>query len=544
MNRENIENIRQNINFLSSLAKFNSERNDSILQFYENIIETGIISSKKLELNNLINYVQKKKKKRKNEIPIESLSKVFLYTFPTNIHYGWNLSFATTRYEIVKKEFYQKYRFKIKTLGIFEEALYSLIFSRSDSYSSLDSIYQFEDEEEYSSKTCIKEPDYVFYINWINCITIDLEAFIARFIASISQNYMMLSALVQDNPEKEPKEILHQIEEEVLEIINLVSIKATDINTENISILQKPLFYFEGENGKKTIIVPFPRILCSTIHLRLANLVSQDEKLEAIEEQRKGRVVEKFANTILNSIPNKNIVKNFTYFENEKQFESDILLVLANSIWTIEVKSHPIFKKIISKAESLVKNFSHKFNEGINQGIRTLDYLNNNPSILKQLNFKKNFLKSERGIIVVLDGYIPTLLTQNKPADKLMGTYDIYKNIPKDIRFYVISMFELNILSLQSDISNFEEFLLWRTGYKDTMPICCYDEKDYWAYYNDRYLENEDNKKLFDEMLSRQEKQEVMCNYISYRFNRKEHLGKEPLRKNNLTKKKLSENNL
>ena len=144
------------------------------------------------------------------------------------------------------------------------------------------------------------------------------------------------------------------------------------------------------------------------------------------------------------------------------------------------------------------------------------------------MNFNKKFSKAEKGIIVVLDGYLPSLLTQNKPNDELMGVYHIYENLPTNIRFYSISLSELHTISLQSDIDNFEEFLLWRTGYRETMPICCYDEKEYWAFYNDRYLENQENKDSFHDMVSRQKDQKVICQYISYRFNEKNHLNKEP----------------
>jgi len=52
------------------------------------------------------------------------------------------------------------------------------------------------------------------------------------------------------------------------------------------------------------------------------------------------------------------------------------------------------------------------------------------------------------------------------------------------------------------------------------MPILCFDEKDYWGFYFDRFKVEKKVVEAFERMKEHQ----VVCIYISYRFNAKEYL--------------------
>ena len=187
MEKHEIENIFHNVNLLSALAKFNSERNDVIIHFYESIIKSDLISKERIAVKDVVDFVDSQNETQRTEEAFSPLSELLIYTMPTNIHYGWNLSFSATRYGIVKNEFSQIYGFKIRTLGIFEEALRSLIFSKSSASKILNYVYEFENEEEYMNASCIKEPSHKFKSSWTSCITVDLEDFITSW--EISSNF-------------------------------------------------------------------------------------------------------------------------------------------------------------------------------------------------------------------------------------------------------------------------------------------------------------------------------------------------------------------
>jgi len=91
-----------------------------------------------------------------------------------------------------------------------------------------------------------------------------------------------------------------------------------------------------------------------------------------------------------------------------------------------------------------------------------------------------------------------------------------------DAPFYVINYFDLRTLIEQPEASKLEEFLLWRT--QRPMPILCFDEKDYWNYYFDRYCKLEDIRETFRAL---QQKEKVLM-YNGYRFNRKDYLARMP----------------
>ncbi len=114
-----------------------------------------------------------------------------------------------------------------------------------------------------------------------------------------------------------------------------------------------------------------------------------------------------------------------------------------------------------------------------------------------------------KGIIIVVDGVYPNLNIQ---------AYS--KQSVNDAPLYVIDYFDLRTLIDEPEICNLEEFLLWRT--QKPMPVLCFDEKDYWNYYFDRYCQLKDIRNAFR---IQQEKKTTLI-YTGYRFNRKDYLAR------------------
>jgi hypothetical protein len=345
-----------------------------------------------------------------------------------------------------------------------------------------------------------------------------LDAFIenqARFDAY----YRFITAIQWkiDSPEKLEK--LRLIEAE--KILMQLCIKPEYNNIRISHPFLKPLIKMCNENdSEEHYIVPFPYILGSTTQFRLENCIQNSREINKIEEKSKGKVVEFLTNDILALFPNKNIIKNYRYRIDKNIYESDAILLLNKSLWVVEVKSHPIFKKIPLQTNKILPTLINKTQEGLEQGKRTLDFLETQKKTLFNLGYTKSFKKSVRGIIVAMDGFVPTFLTLNEKIDELFGTNKIYEKIPQETRVYVATILDLYFLFSQPDMHCFEDFLIWRTNHIGRFPIVSFDETEYWAFYNDNYLKNRAWKENFLKCV----KNQIIINYISARFNIKNYL--------------------
>lgn len=321
------------------------------------------------------------------------------------------------------------------------------------------------------------------------------------------------------------EEEFEPIAEEGIKALDSLSITiGRDLNNQiNSHFLLKPLIkLFDEEDDETYYTVPFPSILGSTVQFRVENYIQNSKKLKKVEEKSKGNIVEFLANKIFASFPNKNIIKNFKYKLDKRSYESDIVLFLKDSIWVVEVKSHPIFRKIPLDISRIIPIFINKVREGLNQGLRTLDYLNNQKELLFNVGYGKELKNLIKGVIVVLDGFIPVLLSQNEGYDEILGTSTIYRKISNSTRIYVTTILDLYILSTQPDKEGFENFLLWRTNHLGSFPIVSYDEREYWAFFNDLYNKNKDVRDAFQKSVENK----LTIYYISARFNKKEYLEK------------------
>jgi hypothetical protein len=319
-----------------------------------------------------------------------------------------------------------------------------------------------------------------------------------------------------------------------LEGWNVLQFLTKDLNQKNqeFGFLLKPLIRYEKKaDGKTYYIAPFPRILGTTIQVRIENLIQGSVELSKADEETKGKLVERIGGEVLTRLPNRNIIRNFKYKIGEHQFETDILLLLEDSIWAVEIKSHPIFRRIPSEFEKLIPSFVAKAVEGVNQGRRTLDWISKNTDLMYSLNCRKNPNEMTKGVIVLLDGLLPTFFTQNEFVDcQIHGIDLLYEYIKEPVRTYLLTILELETLTMQYDSDNFESFLLWRTKYFGKMPIIAFDEKEYWAYFNNP--EHDEETKFLDERIEKGSL--VLVNYISSRFTSKDYLKR--INKSSVTK--------
>jgi len=512
--------IIENLLYLSSLAQFNTERRQLILRYYDFSIRNRILSEKLVSSEDIKNFCLSHEE--------NDLIENWLLTLPLDTSIAWNFEYTTQRYAHLENLFLREYGFHISPLTIMEVNLRNIIYSKANSERILDRAYKFKNKEEYGNLCFLSEPNKIFTKKWSSCVILSeneiLEGYI-HYLSNFDRFYMDISSIAWEVDSE--GELIQLRLNEALKILNWLSVdlQSLELNyNQKLYFLHKPLLKVEDEDSEVYYIVPFPFILGSTMNIRIENSIQLSEKLKKVDEKKKGDIVEILVNRIFPRFFNKNIIKKFRYKIYNTTYESDIILLLDKSLWVVEVKSHPIFRRIPSNVDRIVPVFVRKVKEGLIQGKRTLEFLSKNKDLLFHLT-DKNFENLVKGIIVVLDGFIPTLLTLNKEHDSIVGTDEIYRKIPNTVRVYVVTLLDLYILSMQPDKDSFEDFLLWRTDHLGNFPIISYGEKEYWSFYNDHYTKHEEIKNKFPKLVENG----IKIAYVSARFNKKDYLEKEKI---------------
>jgi hypothetical protein len=216
----------------------------------------------------------------------------------------------------------------------------------------------------------------------------------------------------------------------------------------------------------------------------------------------KGKTFEKMVQNIFKKTPSTLLMFNVRY-GNKNQFEADAIIGYKKSLWVIETTSHlPSTKSLNGDLFHIRTDLNKTLKKCMTQGKRALRNLKSIPLPKQYHNMPT------KGVIIVVDGVYPNLNVEPfvNPSD--------YENTS----IYLINWFDLRTLMEQAEMDSFEEFLLWRT--QKPMPVVCLDEKDYWAFYFDRYINLQDIRKSFKTLIEKDAK----LIYISYRFNRKDYL--------------------
>jgi len=455
----------------------------------------------------------------------KDLIEEWLLTLPLDVHVSWNLEYTTERYAHLDNLFLKEYGFHIGSLTVMEMVLMGIIYSKVDLEGILNEVYKFKNKEEYGNLCFLAEPNRIFPKKWSSCIILSENEILESYIQHQTNFDRFFKVISSINWRVDSEEELIQLRlKEAISILKWLSMDLQSLElkyNQKFYFFLKPLLKVQDEDSKVYYIVPFPFILGSTTNIRIENSIQLSEKLKKADEKKKGKIVEILVNKIFPQFSNKNIIKNFRYKIDEKTYESDIILLLDKSLWVVEVKSHPVFRKIPGNVDKVVPAFVSKVKEGLDQGKRTLDFLSKNKDLLFHLT-DKNFENLVKGVIVVLDGFIPTLLTLNRECDSIAGTDKIYQKIPNSVRVYVVTLLDLYILSMQSEKDSFEDFLLWRTDYLSNFPIISYDEEEYWSFYNDHYTKHEEIKNKFPKLIENG----IKIIYLSARFNKKDYLEK------------------
>ncbi|QKY18025.1 hypothetical protein [Halorubrum sp. CBA1229] len=500
----------ENLSFLSGANRYNTERRMLLRGYFDSILQSGAIFDEEVTHESIQNYWENEG--LSSDQP-ENVFNQFILMYPDDPDVQHYQLYLNVRYADISDEIRNKIGYSAIDLISMEAFIYNLITERANDLDIGSTFHTFEDKKEFVNSTEYEVPSEAFQNKWLACIEFSRSELISAFLSK-----------TEDQPFAQKFSISDRIDV-ANSMINFLSVRYDrDEKYSRYQFLSTPLFEVEGKEDR--ILVPFPSLLVSTTQMRIEELFQQHEEIRTVEDRRKGDIVEELTLEAFAEFDSRNLIQSFKYNDPHPR-ETDGLLFFEDSFWCIEIKSHPIFRKIPNDLQTAKTRFKEKTKEAIAQGENTLNFLREHDHNLPyNLAGMKSPRDKESGTIVVLDGLLPTLFSQNKRMDRIFDMSELYESVAEEDRVLLITLFDLFELANQTEeLDRFEDYLLWRTNYGYDMPVFSFNERDYWAMFFDNYDSDAHLREAIDEAAEN----DSLITYISSRFNDKPHLPDEGL---------------
>jgi hypothetical protein len=330
-----------------------------------------------------------------------------------------------------------------------------------------DSVYRFKSKAEYANPAFVAMPGSFQVEAWKNVSTFDIREVSRQLHSELGFHEMRY----------------------VVDVLTL--------EPEAISAKDPPNFILKPflKTGKNTLILLTPDYLVRALPI----IYETQFGIISRFREAKGRSFESLGKETMRALPFKTLALNRTY---GGKFEVDAILEFEKSNWFVEVTSHPpSIGALQGNPVAVQTDLDRSIRKCIGQGKRCFEHISSPSLAYFGSNGKKN------GIVVLVDGVYPQL----NPTTAI-------RLFDEKMPIYVINWFDLRVILEQPELPQFEKFVTWRTT--QPMPVICYDERDYWAYFFDRHLQTPEMKGAFGTA----QKKLLRGFYISARFNDKRYL--------------------
>jgi Holliday junction resolvase-like predicted endonuclease len=385
-----------------------------------------------------------------------------------NIPYQYIPEYVMGKFTPFAKDFEDKFNFDMSSLLKFSLGLMEYLNFKKHMIGFKNEVYKFNSKNEYADLGFVAVPPKTYIEKWKNIITISISE-LKRILAGLLSTY------------------------EIIKVLTILSIDLKNLN-ENLKSIEfslKPILKINED----TLILLTPNSIIRSLPLNYEKLFKSIKKYR----ESKGISFEMLTQTTLKMLPFRSLTFNVKYGNG---YEVDAILEFKRSIWFVEITSHPPSNKSLEgNLEWIKRDLKKSIMKCIKQGKRCFNYSNELPLFY--------FFKNEKikGIFIIVDGVYPQL--------NLNTAISFFK---EKMPIYIINWFDLRTLISQPELHQFEDFLLWRI--QQPMPVISFDEKDYWAFYFDRYTQDKKVRNYFKIM----QKKRINTLYISYRFNNKKYL--------------------
>jgi len=452
--------------------EYNSERTEILEEILKKFLITRDTNINiKKESEEIFNEIFFKRIDKSKNFDIEIKKGLFKQKsmLLSNIPTEYVLEYLIGKFSPFAKLFEKRYDLNFDSIWLFAFKLTEYLEFKKYFSEFKDEIYRFKSKDEYANPKFVSLPSKDYTQKWRNVVTFSID---------------------------EIKRIFPICGHDTDKCIEILSFSIKDINdTKEFNFHLKPFLKIDND----TLILLTPYYLIRALPTIYEFLFKRIKKYTT----NKGKSFERLVQNTIKQLHFRLLAYNIEYQDGDKTRETDAVIRFDNSVWFVEATSHPLSERALNGDWKAIEDDLKKtIKKCITQGENCLNNLDKEP--LK--TFSENI--KVRGIMVVLDGIYPQLN---------VNTLFTFHNKPYPV--YIINWFDLRLLLEQPEIDLFEKFLLWRTVNKP-MPVICFDEKDYWAFYFDRYLKDKKIRDGFEIM----QKNEDNLFYISYRFNNKDYL--------------------
>lgn len=512
---ENEELLIKNLAFLVAIYDFDSERQGAIKSFFISAFNNHSILDREIQFEDIVEF---SKKNYSVDVSPEQVKKNYDEALLNNTMNDALLPILDTyipqRYcrGRILEEFKKAHGFEPIVLAEVEKAVMVQMGKKQLGHAT----YQYKSNQDYLP-SAIRKPDVIDIDKVIQTHSVsqtDAEAMVIRGMTmemalGIAQSGIPYAEEMRQHLLGQTwlKQSVHAAAESlIIDITELCQIE----KIESKDTVRKPIIRMKD----KSLFVPFGTDLLMP-HLRLEMLILDNPRTLQCENEGKGEVVEQLLPEIFFRLGARGYFRGVKYLG----YESDGLLVLKDSVWIVEIKSHSILRNLFDKdLTTLKQNFVGKVTDAYRQGTRTADYLRSNKGILEFLTGQKD--PPIEGVIVVVDGYLPTFFTHNLRCDQKLGTEKIYQEFSeRSDRLAVFNLIDLVAISLQGEKEKFEDFLKWRTNDNGKFPILGLNERELWSFLFDVAQDPRWEGK-YRTLVER----ECVAFYTGTRFNRKDYL--------------------
>lgn len=495
----------ENLKYLSAVTRYNTERRPPLRSAAHSLLNTEEIYHSHLSKSDIKPLLEEQHPKNSSS---NSNLETLLFTWPDDPYAPAYQFYLMVRYQGISEVLRDEFAFSAIDMISMEALIFNLITKSAGVLGISKEYHQFSSKEEFARIDDYTDPEEDFLDKWGACIQFSRSDLFDEFLAETQEwadEFGLDSRL-----------------ETADKILNFLTADLSGTRNEGtIDLFRTPIV--TTDRVGKRLFVPFPRLLVNTAQVRVERLFEDSSVARKEEESTKGEVVEDLVTEAFNHFESRNFVRGLR-FNDPHPRESDGLLIFEDSYWVVEVKSHPVFRKVPHRPDIAVNRARERVESAIEQGRHAIEYLEDqNPGLLFNLSGIKNPDEKESGLIIVLDGFLPTLFSQNRRADQMSGFDKIYADLQENERVYLITLFDLFEIADQEEHDRLEEFLLWRTGYAFDMPIFAYNERDYWAMYFDLLDADAEMMATIDEASSKG----MLVPYISDRFNDKPYLPED-----------------
>ena len=446
--------------------QYNTERTDILEKLIKKII---LEEPQKIDIKNEIKQIMLSDKVSLSAETVFSIQDTILtLTIPTEDV----MDYIAKRYFPYDNIYSKRYGYGIILVSTTINAILLNCIEKAKRKRFLAGCYQFKNKEEYADRSFVELPSKEYATAWKEIITFDKNE--------------LLSLFPEDKIPTEFKDNLDNV-------IKMFSFTKEDIQNDlSLRFQETPIFKI----NENEFVVVAPYYLIRSLPQKHELLLKNCKDYLDI----RGKIFEAMALRLLESLPKSELHKNIPY----DKFEVDGILNLENSSWFVECTSHPpSIKSLLGYASSIRDDLNKTVEKCQKQATRAI-------ANAQHPNIAKCNPKYKNGILIILEGVYPNLNSNN-----------MFQFVPNQdqIPRYAINYFDLQVILRQPETFLFEEFLFWRT--QKNMPIVCFDEKDYWAYFTKMKTD-----KTAEETFYIAQQKELKVIYISERFNRKDYLNK------------------